>query len=373
ADRIIVLSISILTFLVSYFVLEISSGQALLRAIAVLVVSCPCAMGLATPTAVMVGVGRLARLGVLIKGGRTVEQLANIQHLVFDKTGTLTTGKFRIESAKYPSGEMKLANALVWEMERHSSHPVAQSLRQALDGVPRSEEVPQLEIKEQRGIGMVAVGADGHTYRLGSRRFLDDTYNCEGDIFLLQDQAVMAVFRLGDDVKPGAAEAMKSLQQQGLQTHILSGDQEGKTKRVAESLGIGHYYAEQLPAQKLNKIQELSQLGPTAMVGDGINDAPALTQADLGISLSDASQVAIQSAKVVLLNGRVDVLPEAFGIANKTVQTIRQNLFWAFAYNIVAIPVAALGFLNPMLGALFMAVSDVVVIGNSIRLKYKKV
>ncbi|MEL7423645.1 MAG: cation-translocating P-type ATPase, partial [Bacteroidota bacterium] len=202
ADRIsaifvpVVLSISILTFLVSYFVLEISSGQALLRAIAVLVVSCPCAMGLATPTAVMVGVGRLARLGVLIKGGRTVEQLANIQHLVFDKTGTLTTGKFRIESAKYPSGEMKLANALVWEMERHSSHPIAQSLRQALDGVPRSENVPQLEIKEQRGIGMVAGGADGYTYRLGSRRLLDETYNCEGDIFLLQDQEVMAVFRL---------------------------------------------------------------------------------------------------------------------------------------------------------------------------------
>ncbi|MEL7427661.1 MAG: HAD-IC family P-type ATPase, partial [Bacteroidota bacterium] len=174
-------------------------------------------------------------------------------------------------------------------------------------------------------------------------------------------------------VKPGAVEAMDSLQKQGLQTHILSGDQKGKTKRIAESLGVDHYYAEQLPAQKLNKIQELSRTGPTAMVGDGINDAPALTQADLGISLSNASQVAIQSAKVVLLNGRIDVLPEAFGIANKTVQTIRQNLFWAFAYNIVAIPVAAMGLLNPMLGALFMAVSDVVVIGNSIRLKYKKV
>ena len=368
-----VLLISLITFLGSYFLLEVGSGEALLRAIAVLVISCPCAMGLATPTAVMVGVGRLARLGVLIKGGRTVEQLANIKHLVFDKTGTLTTGKFRIESAEYPSGEMKLANALVWEMERHSSHPIAQSLRYALDGVPRSDEIPELEIKEQRGIGMVAQGADGHTYRLGSRRLLDDGVACEGDIFLLQDSEVMAVFRLGDDIKTGAVEALDQLQKQGLTAHILSGDQLAKTERVAETLGIKQYYAEQLPAQKLVKIRELSATAPTAMVGDGINDAPALTQADLGISLSNASQVAIQSAKVVLLNGRIDVLPQAFGVAEKTVQTIRQNLFWAFAYNIVAIPIAALGFLNPMLGALFMAFSDVVVIGNSIRLKYKKV
>ncbi len=369
----VVLLISVLTFFGSYFLLDISMGQALLRAIAVLVVSCPCAMGLATPTAVMVGVGRLARLGVLIKGGRTVEQLANVKHLVFDKTGTLTTGKFRIESAEYPSGEMKLANALVWEMEKHSSHPIAQSLRQALDGVPRAQEMPELEIKEQRGIGMLAEGTDGHIYRLGSRRLLDAEANCAGDIFLLQDEEIMAVFKLGDDLKSGATKAIGELQNQGLQIHVLSGDQEAKTQRVAETLAVANYYAEQLPAQKLVKIKELSQTGPTAMVGDGINDAPALAQADLGISLSNASQVAIQSAKVVLLNGRIDVLPQAVGVAEKTVQTIRQNLFWAFAYNIVAIPVAALGFLNPMLGALFMACSDVIVIGNSIRLKYKKV
>lgn len=368
-----VLLISLLTFVVSYFGFGISSGESLLRAIAVLVISCPCAMGLATPTAVMVGVGRLARLGVLIKGGRTVEQLANIQHLVFDKTGTLTTGQFRIEAAKYPSGNMKVANAIVWEMERHSSHPIAQSLRQALDGMPRAEEIPQLTVKEERGIGMVATGDDGAVYRLGSQRLLDPTAECEGDIFLLRDTEVMAAFQLGDDLKEGAKETLQALQRQGVDAYILSGDRQEKTKRVADSLGINNYYAEQLPEQKLLRIRELAAQGPTAMVGDGINDAPALAQADLGISLSDASQVAIQSAKVILLNGRIDVLPQALGVADKTVQTIRQNLFWAFAYNVVAIPIAALGFLNPMFGALFMAFSDVIVIGNSIRLKYKKV
>ncbi len=368
-----VLLISLLTFTISYFLFDISSGDSLLRAIAVLVVSCPCAMGLATPTAVMVGVGRLARLGVLIKGGRTVEQLANIKQLVFDKTGTLTTGNFRIESAEYPSGHMKLANAIVWEMERHSSHPIAQSLRHALDGMPRAEEIPVLTVKEERGIGMVATGDDNATYRLGSRRLLNPDADCEGDIFLLKDTEVLAAFRLGDDMKDGAEQTIGTLQQQGVNTYILSGDQHAKTERAAKALGVNHFFAEQLPAQKLEKIRELSEQAPTAMVGDGINDAPALAQADLGISLSDASQVAIQSAKVVLLNGRIDVLPKAFGVAEKTVQTIRQNLFWAFAYNVVAIPIAALGFLNPMLGALFMAFSDVVVIGNSIRLKYKKV
>ena len=368
-----VLLISLLTFLLSYFVFDVSSGQSLMRAIAVLVISCPCAMGLATPTAVMVGVGRLARLGVLIKGGRTVEQLASIKQLVFDKTGTLTTGAFRIEKAEYPSGEMKLANALIWEMERHSSHPIAQSVRTALEGMPKATAIPALEVKEERGIGMVAEGDDGHTYRFGSRRLLDSDADCEGDIFLLKDKEIMAVFRLGDDLKKGIQPALAALGEQGVESYILSGDQQAKTQRVAETLGVEHYFAEQLPAQKLEKIRELSADGPTAMVGDGINDAPALAQADLGISLSDASQVAIQSAKVVLLNGRIDVLPEAFGIAKHTVRTIRQNLFWAFAYNVVAIPIAALGFLNPMFGALFMAFSDVIVIGNSIRLKYKKV
>lgn len=379
ADRIsavfvpLVVGISLLTFLLGHFAFGLSGTQALMNAIAVLVVSCPCAMGLATPTAVMVGVGRLAKLGVLIKGGRTVEQLAIIKNIVFDKTGTLTTGKFRVENAEYPTGEMKLANSLVWAMEQYSSHPIAVSLRQALEGMPRMVELPTLKVEEERGIGMVASDEQGVLYRLGSKRLLDQDEKCEGDIFLLRDKEILAVFKLGDDLKEGVEKTIKELRVQDRNTFILSGDREDKTRKLAEKIGVADFYAEKLPAEKLAIIKGIGEREATAMVGDGINDAPALAQADLGISLSSASQVAIQSAKVVLLKGRIDVLPKAFAISEKTVQTIRQNLFWAFAYNIVAIPIAAVGLLNPMWGALFMAFSDVIVIGNSIRLKYKKV
>lgn len=379
ADRIsaifvpVVVSLAVLTFLVAHFAFQVPVGQALLNAIAVLVISCPCAMGLATPTAVMVGVGRLARMGVLIKGGRTVEQLAGVRHIVFDKTGTLTTGKFHLQTAQYPTDEAARANALVWAMEQHSSHPIARSLREAIADQPRLPDVPALDVQELPGQGLVATATDGRTYRLGSRRLLPTSaQGMEGDIFLLEGDAVLAAFLMGDDLKPGMAQTMQQLKAQQLQPYILSGDNRSKTSHTAAALGITDYFGEKLPAEKLSIIRDIAAQGSTAMVGDGINDAPALAQADLGISLSSASQVAIQSAKVVLLNGRIDVLPDAITLSRMTVRTIRQNLFWAFAYNIVAIPIAAVGLLNPMWAALFMAFSDVVVIGNSLLLRIRK-
>jgi Cu+-exporting ATPase len=178
---------------------------------------------------------------------------------------------------------------------------------------------------------------------------------------------------LVDELKPEAVQALQDLRHQGIKTIILSGDRQEKTEAIAREVGVDTYFAEQLPEEKLARIESLASEGMVAMVGDGINDAPALAKATLGISLSNASQVAIQSARVVLLNGQLDKLPQAMAVARHTVLTIRQNLFWAFAYNVVAIPVAALGFLNPMWGALFMAFSDVVVIGNSVRLKHKNI
>ena len=178
---------------------------------------------------------------------------------------------------------------------------------------------------------------------------------------------------MSDEVKPETREAVAFLQAKGIRPILLSGDRRAKAEEVAAQVGISEVYAEQLPGQKLKVVERLSQEAPTAMIGDGINDAPALAKATIGVSLSTASQVAIQSAQVVLLNGRLDYLVRALAISEHTVLTIRQNLFWAFAYNVVAIPVAAMGFLNPMWGALFMAFSDVVVIGNSIRLKYKRI
>lgn len=380
ADRIsaifvpVVLSISALTLLLGYGLFDLSFQQAFMNAIAVLVISCPCAMGLATPTAVMVGVGRLARQGILIKGGQTVETFSQIRHFVFDKTGTLTTGRFKLSHISYPQGDEARVNAVLYQLEKHSSHPIAQSLLVELAGYEQAPALALFNIQEEKGVGVSAQDEAGGWYRVGSARILPaGMERPAGQVYLTYNDQLMAAVQLADELKPEAAPMVEYLKGQGIQPIILSGDSNGKTAEVAAKLGIATYFGEQLPADKLDKIAELSGQAPTAMVGDGINDAPALAKATLGVSLSNASQAAIQSAQIVLLNGRLDALPRAIGIAKATVLTIKQNLFWAFIYNVIAIPIAAAGFLNPMWGALFMAFSDVVVIGNSIRLKYKRI
>ena len=348
-----------------------------MRAIAVLVISCPCAMGLATPTAVMVGVGRLAKNGVLIKGGQTIETFAGIENIVFDKTGTLTTGAFSIKNIEY-FGDEKEINAIIHEIEKHSSHPIAKSLVKAF---PQNSSPRQLggvkvsfkSIEEIKGVGMLARDHANNTYQLGSHNVLTDKRSLiQHDIYLIKNNKVLATIDLQDDLKTETNEVFEYLKSENINSLLLSGDQEAKTKQVAEKLNID-YLAQQLPEQKLSKIEALSNNAPTAMVGDGINDAPSLARATIGVSLSDASATAIQTSQVVLMNGNIGKLKKAIQISKLTLTTIKQNLFWAFAYNIIAIPIAALGFLNPMWGAIFMALSDVVVIGNSIRLKHKKV
>ena len=371
-----VLSISLLTFLLGYFVFDLSSQQALMNSIAVLVISCPCAMGLATPTAVMVGVGRLARNGILVKGGQTLEIFSQIRHIVFDKTGTLTTGDFKIGTIDYKIADTERVNGLIYELEKHSSHPIANALLAAMSTLPKSDNIVFDKVEEQKGKGVFAIDKEGHQYKIGSERVLNglsDGLNEGYQIYVTRDSQLLAGIVLSDDVKTGAQETINYLKKHEIIPIILSGDKKEKTAEVAHAIGIKEYYAEQLPEQKLEVVERLSQVAPTAMVGDGINDAPALAKATLGISLSNASQAAIKSAQIVLLNGTLDRLQKAFAISKETVQTIRQNLFWAFAYNIIAIPIAAMGFLNPMWGALFMAFSDVIVIGNSIRLKYKRI
>jgi Cu+-exporting ATPase len=379
ADRIsaifvpVVLGIALLTLLIGHFGFGLSFQQALMNSIAVLVISCPCAMGLATPTAVMVGVGRLARNGILVKGGQTVETLAQVQQIVFDKTGTLTDGQLKVEQINYASDDsQEYIHALIYEMEKYSSHPIAQTMRDYLEDKKRARIVLE-DIEELKGWGMKARSETGEFLALGSYRMLPDHIPSDGaQLFLVKGDVLLASIHLSDAVKSDAAEVIQYFQKQSVNPIILSGDSNTKAQLVANQLGIQEYYAEQLPKQKLDKIAALSEESITAMVGDGINDAPALAKADLGISLSNASQVAIQSAQIVLLNGRLSRLATAFNISKATVLTIKQNLFWAFAYNVVAIPIAAMGFLNPMWGALFMAFSDIVVIGNSIRLKYKR-
>ena len=363
----VVLVISVLTFFIGHHYFAISMQDALLRAIAVLVISCPCAMGLATPTAVMVGIGRAAKNGILIKGGQTLEKLASITHLVFDKTGTLTTGNFIVSELTIVNGDEDEIKNIIYNLEQHSSHPIAKSLCKVFSDNNTALNIT--EIKEVKGVSISGT-IDGNIYTIGSSKI--NNSNQSHDLFLLKNKHLIASLEISDEMKVGTKIVFEKLK--SYQTTLLSGDKEDKCKTIASELNINKVYSQQLPGDKINKIESLVTTHPTAMIGDGINDAPALAKATIGISLGNATQIAIQSADVVLLNNEnLEQLPQALQIGKHTLLTIKQNLFWAFAYNLVAIPIAIAGLLNPMWGALFMAFSDVIVIGNSIRLRYKKI
>jgi len=366
----VVVGISILTFVLSYFAFNIDLGESIMRSIAVLVISCPCAMGLATPTAVMVGLGRGAKKGVLIKGGATVEEMANLKYMVFDKTGTLTTGDFNIKAMDVMDISQEEAASIIVGLENYSNHPIAKSLVKELQDQATRKFI-FTEVKEIKGLGIKAIDKDGNTYEIGSNKILSSGSD-DFDIYLKRNDSVLVKISIEDQLKPDAKELIDVLKERKVIPILLSGDRQEKCKPVAEKLGIEVVYAEKLPQEKLDIIDSYKEKGTTAMVGDGINDAPALTTADVGISLGNASQVAIQSAKVVLLNNDLKSVITLLQVGKHTLITIKQNLFWAFFYNVFAIPLAALGFLGPMLAALAMACSDVVVIGNSLRLKVKK-
>ena len=365
----VVLTISLATFFIGHYFFNIEIQDAFLRSIAVLVISCPCAMGLATPTAVMVGIGRAAKNGILIKGGDTLEKLASIKTIVFDKTGTLTTGKFIVSQFTVLDGDEKDVKNIIYNIEQHSSHPIAKSLCNAFQ--ENSSLLKLSDITEEKGIS-ISANIDDNIYTIGSSKIYSSPKKY--DLSVLKNKELIATLNISDELKPNTELVISSLHKRGYTTTLLSGDKKEKCNQIASELGITTTYSEQLPQDKIVKIEELVSSNKTAMVGDGINDAPALAKATIGISLGNATQIAIQSADVVLLNNEdLSQLPQTMQIGKHTLLTIKQNLFWAFAYNIVAIPIAVMGLLNPMWGALFMAFSDVIVIGNSIRLRYKNI
>lgn len=366
----VVILLAITAFLLGYFVFDVGMTGSLLRSIAVLAIACPCAMGLATPTAIMVGVGRVTREGILIKGGKTVEQLATVKQIVFDKTGTLTTGNFKVKTFKLFQGTEGEAISTLFSLEQKSSHPIAKSLVREYKG---ANEIAFTRTEEIKGSGIRGFDAEGNIYESGSYQLArNQTTDNSFDVYILKNNELVAAIELQDEIKPEAQEAINYLNRQGIKSILLSGDRYEKCYQVATTLGIDAFYAERKPHEKLDIITDLAKDTITAMVGDGINDAPALAKATIGISLSNATEVAIDSSQVILLNGNLAYLTEAIKVSKATVSTIKQNLFWAFAYNLVAIPIAMAGLLNPMVAALSMAFSDVVVVGNSIRLKYRK-
>lgn len=378
ADRIsavfvpVVLVIALLTLTINWLVLG-EFTPSLLRSIAVLVIACPCAMGLATPAAIAVGLGRGARNGILFRNAKSLELFKDIKQVVFDKTGTLTTGKFAISSWQLATNvitedEFKM---IVYSLEKYSNHPLAKSIAQHWKA---KDQIGWKDIEEVKGQGMVATDKEGNIYKAGSYNIVQHlTHENTHNVYVTKNDVLLGSIDLSDELRSESKTVVDHLKSKGIKTILLSGDRYAKTKALADTLGIEEVIAEQTPEQKLQKIEELTAKTPTVMVGDGINDAPALAKATIGISMSEASQLAMQSAQVVLMNSGLKKLPTALGLGRHTYLTIKQNLFWAFIYNIVAIPIAALGFLNPTFAALVMGLSDVVLAANSVRLFVKKV
>ena len=364
----VVVTISILTFFISHYFFNIPFNDAFLRSIAVLVISCPCAMGLATPTAIMVGIGRAAKNGILIKGGLTLEKMASIKNIAFDKTGTITTGNFKILDLNIIDGNEDEIKNIIYNIEKHSSHPIANSLINELKDYSKKLNIKNID--ETNGLGITAQ-INNDIYFIGKE--VSSNQKRKFDVYLKKNDSIIATINLKDEIKDETQEIINNLKEE-YTTSLISGDRKEKCDELNKTLLFDKVFSNQSPEDKLKIIEKLNKENNTLMVGDGINDAPALSKATLGVSLGNASQIAIQSSEIILLNNEnLKQLPKALTISKHTLLTIKQNLFWAFSYNIIAIPIACFGYLNPMWAALFMAFSDVIVIGNSIRLKFKRI
>jgi Cu+-exporting ATPase len=373
-------------------------AAAFITAAAVLIIACPCAMGLATPAAIMAGANAAARRGILIRDGVALERAGNVSTVLFDKTGTLTLGKPAVVKSWETGSPRPSAAQLAAGLARHSNHPISQAVaRLSADGLELAEW------KEVRGAGVQAkldmpalpertdrteraAQARAVTARLGSLRWLKEsgTDLAAGDEFIRRWAAegativgvsvansLIGLFAVKDTIKPGAREVVERLHRQGLKTYLVTGDNQLTATSLARQAAIpaDHVFAEVLPDQKADLVKRLQQQGQqVAFVGDGINDAPALEQADLGIAVARANDIAREAADIILLNSEIEAVPESLGLARAALRTIKQNLFWAFFYNALGVPLAALGFMSPILCAAAMGVSDLVVIGNALRL-----
>ncbi len=371
----VVIGISLLTFAGNYLLFHQVFSESLMRSIAVLVISCPCAMGLATPAAIAVGLGRAAKNGILFTQPESMERFAEVKQIVFDKTGTLTTGDFSISQFQIePIFQETIAETdfkqLVYSMEKYSSHPIAKSIAKAWKS---NQLISWKKIKEVKGLGMEAEDKAGNFYQLGSHKIDKTITDDSHHLYLLKNKQLIGWLDITDELRPEAATVVKFCKNRGLKTILLSGDKWVKCNEVAAQLGIDEVLAEQTPEQKLAAMDRLCKAAPTVMVGDGINDAPALAKATISISLSAASQLAIESASVVLMNSGLQKLPMAMQLGVHTYNTVKGNLFWAFIYNVLAIPFAAIGLFTPTAGALLMGLSDVVLAANSLRLNWKKI
>ncbi|WP_392885145.1 heavy metal translocating P-type ATPase [Pseudomonas migulae] len=374
-----------LATLVGWWLYGAPMETALINAVAVLVIACPCALGLATPTAIMAGTGVAARYGILIKDAEALERAHEVSAVVFDKTGTLTSGAPRIAHLSAIDGDESALLQWAGALQRGSEHPLAKAVLDAC--TERDLAVADVSDSQSLTGRGIAGTLDGRRLALGNRRLLEESglglgpladsasaWETEGrTLSWLIEQSpqpkVLGLFAFGDTLKPGALLAVQQLSERHISSHLLTGDNRGSARVVAEALGIKDVHAEVLPADKAATVAALKKTGVVAMVGDGINDAPALAAADIGIAMGGGTDVAMHAAGITLMRGDPRLVPAALEISRKTYAKIRQNLFWAFVYNLIGIPLAAFGFLNPVLAGAAMALSSVSVVSNALLLK----
>lgn len=388
----VIIGIAVLTFIL-WLILGGENGlvHGLLAAVTVLVIACPCALGLATPTAIMVGVGKGAENGILIKDAESLEIAKKINAIVLDKTGTITEGRPQVTDIKWLNNDHATENILL-SIEKHSEHPLAEAVVKHLDAVADTS-ITMFESITGKG---AKADHDNQTYYVGNKKLLTENGVTIADELLKQayewgkqsktviwfsdSKQVLSVLAITDKIKETSVQAIKEMQDMGIDLYMLTGDNEATAKAIAEQTGIQHYKAEVLPQHKADFVKELQQHGKiVAMVGDGINDSTALATADVSIAMGKGSDIAMDVAKMTIISSDLNKIPQAIRLSKQTVATIKQNLFWAFIYNLIGIPIAAgilysiNGFLlNPMIAGAAMALSSVSVVSNSLRLKLKK-
>lgn len=388
----VVMSIALLSFIV-WNIADGTNGftHGLLAMITVLIIACPCALGLATPTAIMVGIGKGAENGILIKNAESIELAKKVNAVVLDKTGTITEGRPEVTDILWLN-ENDLAKAILYSLEKQSEHPLAEAIVNHFGNVKTTHIS---DFKSITGKGVRAV-AEGKTWFAGNKRLLEEnnihidstlletakkwSANAKTVIWFADSENAVAAVAIADKIKENSAEAIHRLQNSGIEVYMLTGDNENTAKAIASQAGINHFKAETLPGEKAEFIKKLQGEGKiVAMAGDGINDSAALAQADVGIAMGKGSDIAIDVAEMTIISSDLNKIPQAIRLSKQTVTTIRQNLFWAFIYNVIGIPIAAgilypfTGFLlNPMIAGAAMAMSSVSVVTNSLRLKWKK-